>query len=128
MTNLEIIKELYRSFSTKDYEAFLNICSPELEWIQNPGFPNGKRHEGAEAVVENVFKSFNTTWTDWDFHIEEYLEARDSIVVIGYYQGVHGGTGKRFRSDAAHVYDLKDDKIIRFRQFADTKPIWDAMS
>ena len=89
MTNLEIIKELYRSFSTKDYEAFLNICSPELEWIQNPGFPNGKRHQRAEAVVENVFNSFNTTWIDWGFHIEEYLEARDSIVVIGYYQGVH---------------------------------------
>ena len=30
MTNLEIVKELYRSFSTKDYESFLSICSPEL--------------------------------------------------------------------------------------------------
>ena len=38
MTNLEIVKELYRSFSTKDYESFPSIC-PELEWIQNPGFP-----------------------------------------------------------------------------------------
>jgi len=37
MTNIEIIKELYRCFSTKDYESFLDICSPELEWIQNPG-------------------------------------------------------------------------------------------
>ena len=63
MTNLEIIKELYRAFSTKDYGAFLNICSPELEWIQNPGFPNGERHEGAEAVVENVFKCFSRLWT-----------------------------------------------------------------
>ncbi len=42
MTNLEIVKELYRSFSTKDYESFPSIC-PELEWIQNPGFPKGKR-------------------------------------------------------------------------------------
>ncbi len=30
MANLEIVKELYRSFSTKKYEVFLNICSPEL--------------------------------------------------------------------------------------------------
>ena len=28
---------------------------------------------------------------------------------------------------AAHIYDLKDGKVIRFRQFADTKPIWDTM-
>ena len=30
MANLEIIKELYRFFSTKDYDSFLDICSPEL--------------------------------------------------------------------------------------------------
>ena len=73
MTNLEIIKEPYRSFSTKDYEALLRICSPELEWIQNPEFPNGKRHERAEAVVENVFKSFSRLWT-----VRPYL-TRDAI-------------------------------------------------
>ena len=128
MTNLEIIQELYRSFSSKDYEAFLKISSPDLEWIQNAGFPNGKRHKGAKAVVENVFKSFDVKWAEWEFQIEEFLEARDSIVVIGSYRGLHRETGKRFRSDAAHVYDLKDGKVIRFRQFADTKTIWDAMS
>ena len=31
------------------------------------------------------------------------------------------------RSPAAHVYDLADGKVIRFRQFTDTKVIWDAM-
>ncbi len=78
MTNFEIIKKLYRFISTKGYDSFLNICSPELEWIQNPGFPNGKRHKGAEAVVENVFKSFDTEWSDCEFVIEEYLDAGDS--------------------------------------------------
>lgn len=128
MTNLETVKELYRSFTTKDYEAFLKICKTDLEWIQNPGFPNGKRHLGAEAVVENVFKSFDATWSEWNFQIEEYLEAGDSIIVIGYYHGVHGKTGKGFRADAAHIYDLQDGKIVKFRQFADTKPIWNAMT
>ena len=34
MTNLEVIQELYRAFREKDYDAFLDICSPSLEWIQ----------------------------------------------------------------------------------------------
>jgi uncharacterized protein len=29
---------------------------------------------------------------------------------------------------AAHVYDIRDRKVSRFRMFADTKTIWDAMS
>lgn len=35
--------------------------------------------------------------------------------------------GKSFRSDATHIYDLRDGKVTKFRQFADTKVIWDAL-
>lgn len=33
MTNLEIIQEFYPAFREKDYEVFLRICTPDLEWI-----------------------------------------------------------------------------------------------
>jgi uncharacterized protein len=29
---------------------------------------------------------------------------------------------------AAHIYNLREGKVYRFRMFADTKTIWDAMS
>jgi uncharacterized protein len=128
MSNVDVIKGLYHAFGAKDYDAFSRMCDPELEWIQNPGFPNGTRHEGAEAVIEKVFKSFNKTWEDWRFVIEEYLDTGNTVVVIGYYEGVHRVTHKSFRSSATHVYDLKGGKLRRFRQFTDTKVIWDAMS
>ena len=38
MTNLEIVKELYRSFSTKDYESFLSICTLNLNGFRILGF------------------------------------------------------------------------------------------
>ncbi len=41
MNNLEVIEELYRAFREQDYDAFLRICTPDLEWIQNDGFPRG---------------------------------------------------------------------------------------
>ena len=28
---------------------------------------------------------------------------------------------------ATHIYDLRDGKVCRFRMFADTKTIWDAI-
>jgi len=127
MTNIEIIQELYRTFRDKDYDAFRQICSPNLEWIQNPGFPNGSTHYGAEAVIENVFKAFNNDWESWRFEIEEYLDAANSVIVIGFYQGIHQASKNPFRSNAAHIYDLLNCKVIKFRQFADTKSIWDAI-
>jgi ketosteroid isomerase-like protein len=41
MTNLQIVQELYRAFREKDYDAFLNLCTSDLVWIQNEGFPQG---------------------------------------------------------------------------------------
>lgn len=127
VTNLDVVRELYRSFRDRDYESFLKVCAPDLEWIQNEGFPRGSTKRGAQAVVEQVFKTFNHDWENWRFDIEEYLDAGETIIVIGTYSGVHRGTGKSMRSPAAHVYDLADGKVTRFRQFTDTKVIWDAM-
>ncbi len=127
MTNLEVIHELYRCFRTQDYEGFLQICSPDLEWIQNPGFPGGSTWQGAQTVVDCVFKTFYRDWASWSFEIVQYLDAGETIIVIGTYTGTHGTSGQSFRADTAHVYDLQAGKIIRFRQFTDTKMIWDAI-
>jgi ketosteroid isomerase-like protein len=127
MSNIEIIQELYRSFREKDYDAFLQVCTPDLQWIQNEGFPCGATYQGAEAVVDQVFKAFNDDWKAWSFEIEQWLNAGETIVVIGSYIGEHRLSARAFRSPAAHVYDLRDGKVWRFRQFTDTKLIWDAM-
>jgi uncharacterized protein len=127
MSNIEIIPELYRSFREKDYDAFLQVCTPDLQWIQNEGFPHGATHRGAEAVINRVFKTFNDDWKAWSFEIEQWLDAGETIVVIGNYTGEHRLSDRAFRSPAAHVYDLQDGKVWRFRQFTDTKLIWDAM-
>ena len=126
MTNIDVIQELYRAFRDRDYEAFRYLCDPDLEWIQNRGFPNGSTNYGADAVINNVFKAFNHDWSSWSFNIEEYLDTGTAVIVIGFYQGTHKFSKKSFRSDATHIYDLVSGKVTRFRQFADTKVIWDA--
>jgi uncharacterized protein len=127
MTNLEVIQELYRAFREKDYDAFQQICTADLTWIQNEGFPQGKTYQGAEAVIAGVFKSNNERWEMFSFQIDRYLDAENSVVVIGAYVGRHRETQKSLRAVAAHVYDLVDSKVCRFQMFADTKTIWDSM-
>lgn len=61
------------------------------------------------------------------FTLIQYLEAGDSVIVIGTYIGLNRQTQKPLCAAAAHVYDLVDSKVCRFRMFADTKTIWDSM-
>ena len=128
MNNIEVIQELYRAFREQDYDAFLRISAEDLEWVQNEGFPGGATRKGASAVVEGVFKANNNNWEGFTYQIEQFLDAGSSVTVIGMYAGRHRVSGKSMRAAAAHVYDLRDGKVCRFRMFADTKTIWDAMS
>jgi len=126
--NLGVIRELYRAFKERDDAAFQAICDENIEWRQNPGFPNGRIYIGAEAVIENVFKSFDQTWHAWTFEIEQFYDAGEAVIVTGRYKGQHKQTGKYFVSEAAHIYTLKGRKVIKFQQYADSKRIWDAMA
>ncbi|MBW4695890.1 MAG: nuclear transport factor 2 family protein [Lyngbya sp. HA4199-MV5] len=127
MTNVEVVQELYRAFREKDYAAFRLICTPDLEWIQNEGFPGGATYRGADAVIEGVFKANDDRWDKFSYHIEQYLDAGAFVVVIGAYTGRHRQSQKPLRAVAAHLYQLVDGKVSRFQMFADTKTIWDVM-
>ncbi len=59
-------------------------------------------------------------WKEWRVEIEEYLDAGRSVVVLGHYAVKHSATARSARAVFAHVYDLDDGRIIRFRQFTDT--------
>ena len=128
MTNIKVIEELYRCFREKDDEGFRRICTDDIQWIQNSGFPQGAVRVGAQAVIEGVFRGNRREWDGFAYQIEEMLDAGSAVVVIGRYEGRHHRTHKSMQAAAAHVYDLRDGKVSRFRMFADTKPMWDCMS
>ncbi len=54
-------------------------------------------------------------WRDWRAEVEEYLDAGKSVVVLGYYAGTHAVTDRSMKAVFAHVYDVDDGRITRFR-------------
>ena len=126
MSNNDLIRAFYKSFRSGDYAAFAELCDPDIEWVQNEGFPYGGRHQGPLAVVEGVFRRLSSHWEAWGFDLREILDAGDSVVVLGDYTGRHKQTGKTFMAAAAHVLDLKAGRVWRFRQYTDTALIREA--
>jgi len=128
MTNLELVQELYRSSGRKEFDAFRAIVAPDLEWIQMPGFPGGGHWRGPAEVIEKVFEGNDRRWADFGFETTQYLEAGSAVIVIGTYHGRHRLSGKSFSAEALHLFDLAGGRVIRFRQYTDTKLICDAVS
>lgn len=127
MSDLHVIQELYRAMREQDDAAFIALCADDLTWQQNVGFPGGSTWHGAAAVLENVFRANSRRWTGFSFTPDEMFEAPGRVVVLGHYAGTHAESGNAMRAAVAHVYDIRDGKVARFRMFADTKTMWDAM-
>lgn len=117
MTNFEVVQELYRCFREKDHDGFRGLCTEDLVWIQNPGFPKGTIRKGADEVIDGIFKGLRLEWDDFSYNIEQMLDAGSSIVVIGEYLGVHSvswinrllitGFPKKFLSDSIHPCEFE---------------------
>jgi ketosteroid isomerase-like protein len=44
----------------------------------------------------------------------------DSVAVVVRYTGTGKGTGKALDLQVVHIWDVRNGKVVRFRQFADT--------
>ena len=128
MSNLPIVQQLYDAFARRDAAALRRIFDPHIEWIQNEGFPGGGRHVGADAVLDGVFARFRVEWQSWRAVVHEWLDAGDTVVALGEYQGTHKTTGKSAVAAFAHVYDLRAGRVVRFRQYTDTFMVRAAMA
>ena len=126
MNNLHVVKNLYEAFRSKDNARLRQLLAADVEWIQCSGFPGGGRRTGVEEVLEQVVAGLHGQWRNFRVEVDEYLDAEATVVALGRYAGTHGQTGRSMEAVFAHVYDVHDGRITRFRQFTDTVPIVEA--
>lgn len=126
-TTLELVHRMYDAFGEKDAAALREVLSPDVRWTQCPGFPGGADRRGPDSVVEGVMNGLNDAWDDFRVELDEFIDAGGAVVVIGAYTGTHAKTRRAMRSVFTHVYEGDGARITRFRQYADTWPMVEAM-
>jgi ketosteroid isomerase-like protein len=120
MSNVEVVRELYRLFGERNEEGLRRLFAPGIEWVQMEGFPGGGRYVGADAVLRDVFAGFREEWEGWRAVVDRYLDAGESVVALGHYEGAYKPTNRPTRAEFAHLYELEDGRIRRFIRYTDT--------
>jgi ketosteroid isomerase-like protein len=80
-----------------------------------------------ESVIKNVFSRLGSEWIDYKFTPESYVANDDKVVAYSTYTGTYKTTNKLFKARVAHVWKLKEGKIVSFEQFVDSQPVNNAM-
>jgi ketosteroid isomerase-like protein len=128
MTNIEIIKSTYEGKTSEENGRNLaKYVVEDISWTEAKGFPYAGTYIGLENVTRNVFYRLGSEWIDYKFTPEDYVASDDKVVAYGTYTGTYKVTGKSFAARVAHVWKLKEQKIVRFEQFVDSHPVNDAM-
>jgi ketosteroid isomerase-like protein len=120
--NLNIARQGYEAFNRGDIDAVLSIMDPNIEW-QEPdveGLPFRGTHHGPEAVANNVFGLVEEHWDGLHVEAEEFLDAGDRVIVLGRFQGTGKATGRTLDAPYAHVWTLRDGRLVHFRNYTDT--------
>lgn len=125
--NTAVVQRLYAGFATGDVEAVLAEMAPDIEWTEAEGYPYAGVYAGPDAIVAGVFARLATEWQDYEAKPDSYVAQGDRVVALGHYSGRYLETGKAFRAPFAHVWTLRDGKLVRFVQYTDTAVVMKAL-
>jgi uncharacterized protein len=117
-----LVKGIYDAFAKGDVPAVLGAMSPGIVWNEAENFPYSDRNPyvGPDAIVQGIFMRLAAEWDGFTVAPEEFLDAGDTVVVLGRYRGSYKATGKPQNTQMVHVWRVKDGKVAQFQQYADT--------
>ncbi|PFR45864.1 nuclear transport factor 2 family protein [Bacillus cereus] len=128
-SNLEIIQSTYEGSASSNAKHLVEALSEKVEWTEAKGFPYGGTYIGVEAIMKNVFSRLGSEWNDYKASVNTYHEVsgKDVIIAEGMYSGVYKETGKSFKAEFVHVWQLENGKIVKFKQYVDSHIVKEAM-
>jgi ketosteroid isomerase-like protein len=122
-TNAESVKAVYDAFRAGDVAAVLGALHPEIQWNEAEGFvyDDGNPYVGPQAVAEGVFMRLGADLEGFVAAPTRVVESGDTVLVEGRYRGTVKATGAQIDAQFAHVWQVRDGKMVRFQQYTDTK-------
>ena len=126
--NLDLVRATYEGESEDNGRNLLAALAPDATWTEAEGFPYAGTYVGPQAIVAGVFHRLATEWTGYRAEVHTYLEDGDRVAAFGVYSGVYNATGKAMRAAFAHLYQLRDGKIVSMTQYVDTLVVSRALS
>ena len=123
MDNIALVKTLYEAFGRGDIPAVLEHLDDAIEWATPLTLPQGGHFTGKEGAL-HFFQGLGASWDPLSVDVEgigELSDGRVVAVVQGSGQLRTGGPGAY---GAAHVFTVRNHKVVRFQEFVDLdKPL-----
>jgi ketosteroid isomerase-like protein len=129
--NIQVVQGAYAAFGRRDIAGVLEAMDDSMVWHATQGaaahVPLAGSHRG-KAGVKEFFRLVDEYEQFEVFDPQEFIAKGDKVIVLGHYTVVVKTTGKKFDADWVMVYTMKNGKVVKFQEFADSAAINAAFS
>ena len=125
-TSIEIVARAYGAFNDLDAEALVALSDPEIEFGTSAAAPGGtyRGHTGIRRYVKEIEGAFGHSW---DAEIDRIADAGDDRVILIARVFGQGKAGEPLELHVAHVWELRDGKLLRGTVYLDPEAALDAV-
>ncbi len=125
--NITTVRDAYDSFARGDFahiqfDRNIEWMEPDVEGIWCRGM-----HRGSDAVIKEVFEPTSDKFDDFRLECDQYLDAGEHVVVTGRFLGHGKDTGNELNAPFAHIWRLRNGKIVSFQNYSDTANLLHAL-
>ena len=119
----DIVKVIYEAFGRGDVAAVLGAFDPAIDWREADGFlyADGNPYVGPQRVAEGVFSRIVGDLDGLTLQVNNIIDGGDTVVTEGRYRATMKKTGTPVDAQFAHVWQVRDGKVVRFQQYTDTR-------
>ena len=119
---LAVVQSAYAAFNRGDIPAVLDVIADDVEWkfIGSKGLPYTGTFRGKDEVAK-FFASIPEVEDLLVFEPRESIPAGDKVAVLGWERSQVRLGGKVFESEWAHIFTIRDGRIVRFWGMYDTQ-------
>ena len=119
--NKQLVVQAYEHYRNKDIGAILAMADDGIEWIgyESDLIPFAGTHRGKDGVAY-FFRMLEQAQDVLRFEPRHFISEGDKVVVTGVGKWHVKASGLTYESPWAHVFTIRDGKIVRFEQFNHT--------
>jgi ketosteroid isomerase-like protein len=123
--NVELVRRGYAAFAALDLDGALQDLADDVLWHAGGDGPLSGDYKGKQAVSDFFVKIFEFTGGTIRFDVVDIFADDHHAVVRAHETATRARDGASLEMDEAHVFHLRDGKVVEFWDLPDDPPVHD---
>jgi uncharacterized protein len=118
MSNLDVLRKVYAEWERGNWQPKFDFYADDMVWGWSDEFPglSGVYRDPAER--NKRVGEWLSGWDDWRCEAEEFVEHGDTVIALCNYRGRGRGSGVWVDTRGAHLWRLRDGRVVYLEVFA----------